>query len=667
MTVAPRIEVFTQLSCNRLHGHYEYNHTRDSLFQAPVNFTRYSSAVPFYFSLDPLGPHIDPYYIDLIKPNAVPFSPANESSDHNGSDEDEEDPRRLPSARCLGNPAVQAGAARLQVIMITTMGFLSALTTGWWGHFGERHGRTKVLAVSTLGLFLTDLIFILVSTPSSPLSSHGHKLLFVAPVIEGLLGGWSTLQSATSAYLSDCTSSGSRASIFSRFSGVFYIGLSVGPAIGGYLIRNPIWSSPSDEKALTVTTVFWVAIICSFINFILVLFVFPESLDKVKLQQAALEFQASGNGKGKAMVDDIEEDEGGVTGEGSGTGNDQDRVHAPRRGKRGIIRGFLRPLALFMPVVVMEGGLRKRRDWSLTFLGAALFGSMLSNGVHQVKYLYAEHVYEWGAEQLSYYISFIGGARAVFLLFLLPAFKPTRSTQKPQTNTGNAPAATETHGKKLKPTKAHLAREISFDLFLTRCSLVIDIISNTFVVLAPTPTFHMHSMTRNIPTSHSKQESQALFVLATSLSSLGSGAVPAIQSLALCILQVRALDAEAAGIPGKETGVGRLFGALAVLQTVGQMIIGPMLFGLVFSGTVAAYPKTVFMMAGAILVCSLTMTMLVRGPVIPRPTGPVIRGKGKKKSRDVERGRSRVSKDLRGGATRYYGSMDSSMAGSSTA
>lgn len=223
---------------------------------------------------------------------------------------------------------------------------------------------------------VSDLIFILVSTPSSPLSAHGHKLIFIAPVIEGLLGGWSTLQSATSAYLSDCTSSGSRASIFSRFSGVFYIGLSAGPALGGYLIQHPIWTTPGDEKALTVTTVFWVAIICTFINFVLVLFVFPESLDKVKLQQAALAFQAQANGRGKIRDDDNDDEEVDVA-EGSGTGNDQ--VRAPRKRKGGIIRGFLRPLALFMPVVVLEGGVRKRRDWSLTFLAAALFGYMLSN------------------------------------------------------------------------------------------------------------------------------------------------------------------------------------------------------------------------------------------------------------------------------------------------
>lgn len=157
MTVAPRIEVYTQLSCNRLHGHHEYNHTQ-GLVSLP-NTTRQNPAAPFYFSLDPLGPHIDPYYFNPTKRDFfVSLSPSPEGSarSNKGDDDvDEEDPRRLPSAQCLGNPAVQASAAQLQVIMITTMGLLSALTTGWWGHFGERHGRTKVLAISTFGLFLT--------------------------------------------------------------------------------------------------------------------------------------------------------------------------------------------------------------------------------------------------------------------------------------------------------------------------------------------------------------------------------------------------------------------------------------------------------------------------------------------------------------------------------
>jgi len=87
---------------------------------------------------------------------------------------------------------------------------------------------------------LSDLTFILVATPGSALASHGHKLLIIAPIIEGSLGGWSTLQSATSSYVSDCTSSGSRAKIFSRFTGVFYLGFALGPTIGGWIIRKGI-------------------------------------------------------------------------------------------------------------------------------------------------------------------------------------------------------------------------------------------------------------------------------------------------------------------------------------------------------------------------------------------------------------------------------------------
>lgn len=76
---------------------------------------------------------------------------------HHKPEKQEDDPRNLPSARCASDPAVQAGAAKIQTILTTTSGVLSALTTGWWGHFGERHGRTRVLAITTLGLFLTSV------------------------------------------------------------------------------------------------------------------------------------------------------------------------------------------------------------------------------------------------------------------------------------------------------------------------------------------------------------------------------------------------------------------------------------------------------------------------------------------------------------------------------
>ncbi len=203
--------------------------------------------------------------------------------------------------------------------------------------------------------------------------------MIISPIIEGLLGGWSTLQAATSAYISDCTSDGSRAQIFSRFTGVFYLGFSLGPVIGAYLIRHPLLSFPGTPSSSsghnssvhngqpTVTSVFYVAAMCSFVNLLLVLFVFPESLDKKKSKsgiQAEIHSTVStleAETPAKSLVA-IAPDAGGVV---VGAGS--------------WLRSFLGSLALFMPktIVTPHGGVK--RDWSLTILGLSLFMFLLAS------------------------------------------------------------------------------------------------------------------------------------------------------------------------------------------------------------------------------------------------------------------------------------------------
>ncbi|KAJ7773321.1 major facilitator superfamily-domain-containing protein [Mycena metata] len=636
MTLAPRIEVFTQLSCSRLH--HSYNHTTAAVSWVDGNSVMPTHA-PLYFGLDPLGPQFNPASNHPLP--ALLDTSEDEPWDETGDD----DPRELPSARCMSDSAVQAGAARIQTIFTTTMGLLSALTTGWWGRFGERHGRTRVLAFTTLGLLLTDLTFILASTPSSPLSSHGHKLLLIAPVLEGLLGGWSTLGSATSAYISDCTSSGSRASVFSRFTGVAYIGFAIGPIIGGWLIRNPIPfltspPHPGEPQAQTVTSAFWVAIGLQFINLCLVAFVFPESVTK---EQRDL---ARGKSKGK-------------TPDRTGNSTLEDVAEEPVAKSGGIIRNFLSPLAIFLPVpIFVDGSTRKRKDWSLTLLAFAMFGYMLSTGLYQIKYLYGGHVYGWGPEQLSYYISLLGSTRAAFLLFAFPliitTFKPKPKVSKTKAVVPTAKA------DRPKPTKSQIAQEIKFDLGLSRLSLCIDIVANLAIVFAPAPSYKMHlqalngldAMTTTVKSEF--QNSQVLFVLASWVQCMGAGTVPAIQSLALCIVQARSLLAADAGQVGSnvDSATGTLFGALAVLQATGQMVLGPLLFGLVYSGTVATFPKTIFVTAIGILFAALTAIMLVRSPLSEVAKGKLAGRRRRQRSLEEERrGRSTVSKDLGYGST----------------
>ena len=150
MTLAPRVQVYTQLSCNAIYGHDGYDHTRvdqSSLFPN-------SHHIPSLSSQSAASVPLELHFPISQQQSAHASLNGTQSND----DDDEPDPRRPPSERCLKDAAVQSRAARLQTIMTTTMGVLSALTTGWWGHFGENHGRTRVLAVSTFGLFMTFVL-----------------------------------------------------------------------------------------------------------------------------------------------------------------------------------------------------------------------------------------------------------------------------------------------------------------------------------------------------------------------------------------------------------------------------------------------------------------------------------------------------------------------------
>lgn len=199
------------------------------------------------------------------------------------------------------------------------------------------------------------------------------------------------MQAAISSYLSDCTSSGSRAHIFSRFTGLFYVGFSVGPSIAGYLVQHPINLFDHDfpfGPGKVDLSVFWVAIACSFINFLLALFVFPESLARERRERTKLEYDKFGaKAKGKARTPPLSPIDEMVAGIGSvqeaeieeAVRTEQDISSVPV-GRQGTVKQLLKPLAVFLPVPALNpsGIAQKRRDWNLTLLAAGLFAYMLS-------------------------------------------------------------------------------------------------------------------------------------------------------------------------------------------------------------------------------------------------------------------------------------------------
>jgi MFS family permease len=91
---------------------------------------------------------------------------------------------------------------------------------------------------STVADTPSEILFILVAT-FPYLAPGGYRSLLLGPMVEGLLGGMSTITATINAYLSDVTPDGSRAAVFARLAGTMMVGFASGPVLGSFLIR---WS-----------------------------------------------------------------------------------------------------------------------------------------------------------------------------------------------------------------------------------------------------------------------------------------------------------------------------------------------------------------------------------------------------------------------------------------
>ncbi|KAH7341322.1 hypothetical protein B0J17DRAFT_646103 [Rhizoctonia solani] len=614
MTLAPRVEVFTQIACDQLRIEADRAY-------APASLRNDSSHHGFSIGLDMQSP----LWVVASQPS-LPGRTHLATVAHVGNDNNAI-PASLPmsSDACRVDPAVQQGAAKLQTLILTIAGALSAVTSGLWGQFGDKHGRTGVIAITIFAMLASDCMFLLAASqsanPTYPFLT-ASRLLMISPLIEGSLGGFPTMQAAFSAYISDATTPGtSRAKIFARFYGIVFVGVAAGPTLSTLLPFNPFHSS----------------IVLGVANLVLLLVCLPESLSKE--QRIALAASRI------SVANEVQKPE------------NQGWVKRISGYVTETLRGTFEPMAILLPKKrKSQGQAVSGNDWNLTYLAISLSLYLLTIAIYSVKFLYAQHSFGWGGEQLSYYISLMGSLRALNLIVILPylikVYKPKSSRHSehssadhayaspdmsphgsvtvlntpitpvrtsslpavptlspsppstPGTQTPTLPGVSATNAQLIKRSIIQ-SREQQFDLLVARLSMVMDFWSY-FLLCSST--------------------SATGFVLTTTLSAFGGGTSPALQSLALGVLG------------GEEKDVGRLFGALSMLSSISSTILSPMIFGTLYSLTVTTYPKAIFMVATAVLTVALVFLALVQ------PTRPLRR-------RDVEdfppRGRSRRAKDLR--------------------
>ena len=171
MTLAPRVEVYTQIACRALY---------ESSNPPPINVPSESS---------PLHISTTPYTSGVVH---VRF---------------QDNPVKTYD-RCSADPRVQARAARIQACMSlaslltvlnlirlpplavkTTESILSAATTGWLSHLSDRFGRKNILVLSMFGaLFMSVEHLILSSSADLALGTLCISLSLTHPRCLGDMG-----------------------------------------------------------------------------------------------------------------------------------------------------------------------------------------------------------------------------------------------------------------------------------------------------------------------------------------------------------------------------------------------------------------------------------------------------------------------------------------------
>ncbi|KAJ6502368.1 major facilitator superfamily domain-containing protein [Mycena sanguinolenta] len=446
-TLAPKIEIYTLLAC--------------SVHKPEIFKDRHFLPVPsFQSSAETIKTTFPPSFdiaTNTSSPVVIPMAD-------------------YPTKECSSDPVVIAAVAKLTTTLATSMGVLGMLTTGWWGAFSDRAGRTRVLGLTVFGLVLNDLNFIFV-TKNFQRIPGGYWFLIVGPLIEGALGGIGAGSAASHAYISDTTHPSERSRYFSLLLGLIFCGFSAGPVIGGLLVRY--------EGLLSV---FYFATVIHGLFSLLSFTVLPESLTKRKMQTASTLYEESLRVLGG-----------------------QDKTFLVRLQR---LFAFLKPLTIFFPTSNEIGSNRlssikgRKWDWNLTLLALAYGFTISIMGSLSFKVQYMMAYFDWTSENVGYLLMVVGATRAAFLTIILPlTIKVVRSVFQRDSELDPllAPTSPEPHSA-------------AFDLALARISLFIEVIAYAGMPFATTG---------------------LVFTGFTVLSSFGSGFNPAVQSAAMDLYSKR--------------------------------------------------------------------------------------------------------------------------------
>ncbi|KAH0604783.1 uncharacterized protein H6S33_006451 [Morchella sextelata] len=282
-----------------------------------------------------------------------------------------------PNEQCR-NPEVAALVSKFTLYMGLIGGIIGAFTSPRIGSLSDRYGRRAFMACSSFGLLASEITTILAAKFPETFSVN---ILLLGSAVDGICGSFLLGMALSYSYGADCTSPAKRAMAFGYFQGCLFLGIAVGPAMGGWLI----------EATGNVLSIFYFAL-GAHVFFILYLFcILPESLSdrrkKIAQEKHAQEIQIYG-------------------------GTLKSWVHTMNP------VNLVRPLSVLFPT---GPGSSPRLRLNLMLLAATdtiLFG--VGIGGMTVIILFAELKFGWGNYESSIYLSIVNVARVTMLFVILP-------------------------------------------------------------------------------------------------------------------------------------------------------------------------------------------------------------------------------------------------------
>lgn len=333
-------------------------------------------------------------------------------------------------------PEVQKIASKFLLVMNLITGLLSALIAPKMGKLSDRYGRTRLLALSSCGGIVNEILTIVIAKNSKVVD---YRWLIVGGLCDGLTGSFTAGTILAHSYIADCTPPVKRAVAVGWIQACLFGGLAFGPLLSGYFIAY----------TGNLISFFYVAVGCHAFFILFIRFVTPESLSK-RSQKLAQEKWAEGK-------------------------TERDELKPTSRLMK--IANLFEPLKALWPRGPGTSPALRRNLVALATTDTIIMTSSMGAGA--VILLYSKYTFEWDNLRSSQFISALSLVRVFALMVLLPIvnyFGRVRPAARLRRASGTIPVDRNTGADRL-------------DLWVLRLALVSDLIGICGYIFVRSGTF----------------------------------------------------------------------------------------------------------------------------------------------------------------------------------